>query len=67
MHHETHRGRYLFHPTTTRDMLASNAELTLTADLSHWRACGKLCASLFICLAPSRLKSLLHPHCSECV
>jgi hypothetical protein len=40
VHHETHRGRYLFHPSTTRDMVAQNTTLTLTADLSHWRASG---------------------------
>lgn len=34
--HETHRGRALFHPYTTRRLLERCPELRLTADLSHW-------------------------------
>ena len=43
VHHETHRGRYFFHPRPTRDMLALYPDLTLTADLSHWRECVREC------------------------
>ena len=33
---ETHRGRSLFHPWVTRDVLAQLPGLRLTADFSHW-------------------------------
>ncbi len=34
--HETHRGRPLYTPWATRDMLAAFPQLKLCADLSHW-------------------------------
>lgn len=34
--HETHRGRVLFNPWITRDLLLSFPELKLTCDYSHW-------------------------------
>ena len=34
--HETHRGRSLFTPWTTRQMLEAFPELALTCDFSHW-------------------------------
>ena len=33
---ETHRGRSLFHPWITRDVLRALPELRLTCDFSHW-------------------------------
>jgi sugar phosphate isomerase/epimerase len=34
--HETHRGRPLYSPWTTRDLLSAFPDLHLCADLSHW-------------------------------
>jgi sugar phosphate isomerase/epimerase len=34
--HETHRGRPLYNPWATRDLMAAFPELKLCADLSHW-------------------------------
>jgi sugar phosphate isomerase/epimerase len=34
--HETHRGRFLFNPWHTRDLLKRVPDLKLCADLSHW-------------------------------
>ncbi len=34
--HETHRGRVLYNPWVTRDILAEFPELSLNFDLSHW-------------------------------
>jgi sugar phosphate isomerase/epimerase len=34
--HETHRGRPMFSPWATRDLLLAVPELRLTADFSHW-------------------------------
>lgn len=34
--HETHRGRILFNPWVTRDLLMEFPELLLTCDYSHW-------------------------------
>jgi sugar phosphate isomerase/epimerase len=34
--HETHRGRVLFNPWITRDVLRELPELKLTCDYSHW-------------------------------
>ena len=34
--HETHRGRPLFSPWATRDILVAVPKLRLTADFSHW-------------------------------
>lgn len=34
--HETHRGRQLFNPWQTRDLLNSHPKLKLCADFSHW-------------------------------
>jgi hypothetical protein len=33
---ETHRGRSLFHPIVTRDLLRELPDLQITADFSHW-------------------------------
>jgi sugar phosphate isomerase/epimerase len=33
---ETHRGRSLFHPIVTRDLLRELPELKITTDFSHW-------------------------------
>ncbi|MDD3764457.1 MAG: TIM barrel protein [Nevskiales bacterium] len=33
---ETHRGRSLFNPWTTRDVVAALPQLALTVDFSHW-------------------------------
>jgi sugar phosphate isomerase/epimerase len=33
---ETHRGRSLFHPIVTRDLLRELPHIELTADFSHW-------------------------------
>lgn len=33
---ETHRGRSLYHPLVTRDLLMAVPELELTVDFSHW-------------------------------
>jgi sugar phosphate isomerase/epimerase len=33
---ETHRGRSLFHPVVTRDLLLELPDLELTVDFSHW-------------------------------
>jgi sugar phosphate isomerase/epimerase len=34
--HETHRGRLLFNPWQTRDLLNEHADLKLCCDFSHW-------------------------------
>jgi hypothetical protein len=34
--HETHRGRVLFNPWVTRDVLESSPRLRLCCDFSHW-------------------------------
>jgi sugar phosphate isomerase/epimerase len=34
--HETHRGRILYNPWTTRDLLLAQPALRLTCDYSHW-------------------------------
>jgi sugar phosphate isomerase/epimerase len=34
--HETHRGRPLYNPWATRDLMAAFPDLKLCADLSHW-------------------------------
>ncbi len=59
--HETHRGRILFNPWVTRDLLAAFPALRLCCDYSHWvcvaerllddcadilRECAKRCAHL---------------------
>jgi sugar phosphate isomerase/epimerase len=40
---ETHRGRSLFHPRVTKEILQQLPELELTADFSHWcNVCERL-------------------------
>ena len=34
--HETHRGRILYNPWMTRDLLVEHPKLKICADLSHW-------------------------------
>ena len=36
MAHETHRGRCLYSPWTTREIIEAVPEVTLTVDFSHW-------------------------------
>src|SRR5690606_5713495 len=36
IYHETHRGRFTFHPKTTLAYIKRFPELKLVADLSHW-------------------------------
>ena len=57
---ETHRGRSLFNPWITRDILAQIPELRLTFDISHWAV---VCEGL----QPSEealIKTLAH-HCQH--
>jgi hypothetical protein len=38
VYHETHRGRALYNPWVTRDLVQALPDLMLTADYSHWSA-----------------------------
>jgi len=61
--HETHRGRCLFHPTISRELLEEFPALKLTFDISHWVCvCERLIDDQMetIRLAADRT---LHVHC----
>lgn len=43
VYHETHRGRCLYNPWVTRDLVRALPDLRLTADYSHWvNVCERL-------------------------
>ena len=43
VYHETHRGRALYNPWVTRDLVRAIPDLMLTADYSHWvNVCERL-------------------------
>lgn len=60
---ETHRGRSLFNPWITRDLLAQFPEMKLTCDFSHWCVvCERLIDSEWAILEQCAQRAM-HIHC----